>query len=226
MNKPVNTLLLLAFSFQLLQAPAFAQTNDVYFTVAEMATWEVEEFSDLTQYQITEFAGKAALQAISNNSASGLVKKLRIDLFATPYLNWHWASEQPLNIANEQTKTGDDFIARIYLVIDGGFKFWQTQSLSYVWSSNQNEGTAWPNPFAENNVKMLAVRGKEANMQQWYVEKRSVFQDLITAFGDCGSDKANEKAYRYIDAIAIMTDTDNSASKATSYYGQISFTSE
>jgi len=53
-----------------------------------------------------------------------------------------------------------------------------------------------------------------------------VFQDLIDYFGDKGSEDANLRAYRYIDMVAIMTDTDNSGSEAESYYGDIVFSGE
>jgi hypothetical protein len=46
---------------------------------------------------------------------------------------------------------------------------------------------------------------------------------LIDVFGDKGSQEANQKTYRYIDIIAIMTDTDNSEKEAESYYGDIEF---
>jgi hypothetical protein len=46
---------------------------------------------------------------------------------------------------------------------------------------------------------------------------------LIDIFGDQGSEQANQKAYKYIDIIAIMTDTDNSGKQAESYYGDIVF---
>ena len=82
----------------------------------------------------------------------------------------------------------------------------------------------WNNPFAGSSVKMMAVRGKETKTGKWYEERRNVFTDLIDAFGDKGSATANRKAYRYIDIIAIMTDTDNSGKNTQSYYGDIFFT--
>jgi hypothetical protein len=72
---------------------------------------------------------------------------------------------------------------------------------------------------------MVAVRGKNDPLE-WHREKRNVYQDLITAFGDKGSDKANEAAYGYIDAIAVMTDTDNSGASATAWYGDIFFSEQ
>lgn len=185
--------------------------------------WEPKVFSGKTIYSIDEHKGRLALQAISRKTASGLMLKKKIDLALTPYINWSWLVEKKLQQLNERTKNGDDFIARIYVVIDGGFMLWKTKSLNYVWSSNQDKGLIWDNPFAGSSVKMMSIRGKGSEKGKWYQEKRNVYQDLIDIFGDKGSKEANQKTYRYIDIIAIMTDTDNSEKEAESYYGDIEF---
>lgn len=186
--------------------------------------WAPKIFSGQSVYRVEEYKGRIALQAVSDKTASGLVLEKRIDLSLTPYLNWSWLVEKQLIGLNERSKQGDDFVARIYLVIDGGLIFWRTKSLNYVWSSNQVKGLIWDNAYAGSNVRMMSVRGNESNTSQWYEEKRNVYNDLIQAFGDKGSDEKNKKAYQYIDVIAIMTDTDNSGKQAESYYGDIIFT--
>jgi hypothetical protein len=166
------------------------------------------------------------LKADSVNASSGLVLKKKIDLLKTPYINWRWLTTNKLPSFDETSKAGDDYVARVYVVIDGGMMIWKSQCLSYVWSSNQAKDTIWNNAFVGSKVKMIAVRGQEANINQWYDEKRNVFNDLVAQFGDKGSDKKNQDAYRYIDVIAIMTDTDNSGSQATAYYGDIIFSAQ
>jgi hypothetical protein len=185
--------------------------------------WEAKVFSTETMYTVGDYKGRLALKALSNNSASGLVLKKRIDLTITPYLSWSWLAEKKLLALNERSKNGDDFVARIYMVIDGGFLFWKTESLNYVWSSNQDTGLIWDNAFAGSSVKMMSIRGKESQNGRWYQEKRNVYQDLIDTLGDKGSEEANRAAYQYIDIIALMTDTDNSGKEAESYYGDIVF---
>jgi hypothetical protein len=200
-----------------------AATNLTSLSDKGIDSWEPKEFSGESIYTIDEYKGRLALKALSHNAASGLVLEQQIDLTATPYLNWSWLVEKTLLQLDERSKNGDDFVARIYVVIDGGFMVWKTKSLNYVWSSNQDKDLVWDNAFAGSSVKMMSVRGKEAQKGQWYQEKRNVYQDLIDIFGDKGSEQANQKAYKYIDIIAIMTDTDNSGKQAESYYGDIVF---
>jgi hypothetical protein len=200
-----------------------AATNLTSLNDKGIDRWEPKEFSGESIYTIDEYKGRLALKALSHNAASGLVLEQQIDLTATPYLNWSWLVEKTLLQLDERSKNGDDFVARIYVVIDGGFMVWKTKSLNYVWSSNQDKDLVWDNAFAGSSVKMMSVRGKKAQKGQWYQEKRNVYQDLIDIFGDQGSEQANQKAYKYIDIIAIMTDTDNSGKQAESYYGDIVF---
>ena len=219
----MSKLIFVLLSF-LLCVSAQAVTNLTALSEQGIEQWQAKEFSGKSIYSVEQYKGQMALKAISQNSASGLVLEKKIDLIATPYLNWSWLVEQTLSPLDERSKAGDDFVARVYVVIDGGFMVWNTKSLNYVWSSNQDKGLVWNNAFAGSSVKMMSVRGQQSQRGQWYEEQRNVYQDLIDTFGDKGSQKANRKAYQYIDIIAIMTDTDNSGKDAETYYGDIIFT--
>jgi len=193
------------------------------FEHEDLSTWEKKSFVGETQYSIISDNEKHVLKAESNQTASGIAKELQIDLKKTPYLNWSWRIDNQLPNLDEKTKDGDDYSARIYLVKSGGIFIWKTRALNYVWSSNQESGAQWDNAFVGDKAKMLAVRGMNDTEGVWHSEKRNVYQDMINLYGDKGSDAENEKAYRYLDAVAIMTDTDNSGLKATAFYGDIFF---
>ncbi|MBV7296331.1 DUF3047 domain-containing protein [Enterovibrio paralichthyis] len=194
------------------------------FTEEELPHWEMKIFSGETFYQA--LPSENILKAQSNCTASGLMFKQKIDLQKTPYLNWSWKISNKLPPLSQRTKKGDDYAARIYLIIHKGFFPWSNKALNYVWSGSNNMGEHWNNPYAGEKVKMLAVRDADSEVNVWYAEKRNVYQDLITLFGDEGSEQANLKSYQYIDVVALMTDTDDSSSSVESYYGPISFSSE
>ncbi|NOQ16481.1 MAG: DUF3047 domain-containing protein [Methyloprofundus sp.] len=179
--------------------------------------WQTKSFKGNTQYQVIQINTQNVLKAVSHQSASSLYKNMRIDLQKTPYLNWSWRIDKRLGMTNEQSKQGDDFAARIYLIIKGEWFFWQTKAINYVWSSHNAKQTTWPNPFAGENVMMLALRNNTDNTAQWYTEKRNVLADLQQVFGE---------PIQYIDGIAIMTDTDNAGGNAHSYYSDIYFSEQ
>jgi hypothetical protein len=121
--------------------------------------------------------------------------------------------ENTLGEIDETQRSGDDYPARVYVVFSGGLLFWKTRALNYVWSSTQRPGTVWSNAYTGNSI-MLAVEGGTEKTGQWQQETRNIREDFKQQFG---------YDVRYVDAVAIMTDTDDSASEATAYYSDIHF---
>ena len=176
--------------------------------------WEHKRFKGETRYQLQTLDGVVVLKADSHAAGSGLFKEQHIDLEQTPFLNWSWRIAGRLSGLNEQSKDGDDYAARIYVVVKGGLAFWQTKAINYVWASNTVKDSVWPNAFAGKHAMMMALRGPEAALNVWYSEKRNVRADLQKLFGE---------DLRIIDAVALMTDTDNGGGQVSAFYGDIWF---
>jgi hypothetical protein len=185
-----------------------------HFSSGSLEHWKSKEFKGQTHYQLTDLAGIKILKADSADSASGLFKEQRIDLQKNPIMNWRWRIENRLGNINEQAKSGDDYAARVYALVSGGLAFWRTRAINYVWASTSPKGKIWPNAFAGDHAMMIALRSSSDHTGVWYTEKRNILADLKQQFGE---------DIRYIDAIAIMTDTDNAHGKVTAYYGDIYF---
>ena len=187
------------------------------FSTGALAGWEQKSFSGTTNYTIAAEEGRKILKASSNKAASGFFRKIKVDLNKTPVLNWSWKIDNQLKGLNEQSKQGDDYAARIYVIVDGGFFPWNSKAMNYVWSSNQGRGTSWSNAYLPKNAKMTAVRGTQDGPGVWQNEKRNVKQDFKRLYGIDLS---------RIDAVAVMTDTDNGKGKVTASYGDIFFTAQ
>ena len=186
------------------------------FSMGDLSGWEEQVFKGKTTYRLTrEGNAPTALKAESNASASGLVRKLKIDLKQTPCLQWRWKADSALEGLDEKTKGGDDYAARVYVVFSGGLAFWNTHALNYVWSGSYTPGTHWPNAFTANSVN-VAVQSGSTEAGQWISQKRNVLKDYRSMIGGTAT---------VADAVALMTDTDNSRRSATAYYGDIRFTS-
>ena len=194
----IHIVFLLVLSLHLpLQAETVAVSQ---FATKGLSGWSEKSFYGQTQYAIVEHNGDKVLLADSKNAASALYKKTRIDLEQTPYLNWQWLVTRHLGDIKEQQRGGDDYPARVYVVISGGLFFWKTRAINYVWSSNQPRGRIWPNAYTDN-VRMIALESGSDFLGQWRTEKRNIRADLRQQFGE---------DLRYIDGIAVMSDTDNS----------------
>ena len=193
---------------------AFARVEVGRFSQGDLQNWDPQVFKNKTDYRLIGKPGEMVLVAASRQSASGLVKRQRIDLHKTPILNWRWKIDSGLKPADERSKEGDDYAARVYVIVDGGLFFWRTLALNYVWSASEARGNSWPNAFAGKNAMMQAVRDGNDIAERWYQEKRNVRNDFKRLHG---------KDLRYIDAVAIMTDTDNAGGRVRATYGDIYF---
>ena len=207
-------ILVLALFSNLVTAAESDQVVIGEFSSGKLDGWETKVFENRTRYQLTQLDNTQVLRADSQTSASGLVRKIRIDLQKYPFLNWRWRIENRLGKLDEQSKSGDDYAARVYVIVDGGLFFWNTKAINYVWANRSPKGHVWPNAFGGRNAMMMALRSGEDRTDAWYVEKRNILQDFNKLFG---------KEIRYIDAVALMTDTDNSKGEVTSFYGDIYF---
>ena len=209
--------LLLLLIFRFWSGAALAASVELTvgnFSAGDLDDWKTKSFQKMTDYRLVLKDGRRVLAAESKSSASGLVREIRIDLERLPYLQWSWRVNDVLSGIDERTKDGDDYPARVYVVVSGGIAFWRTRTLIYVWSSLQPVGSIWDNAFT-TNARVMALRSGNGN--EWATEHRDVRADFKKCFGD---------DITFIDAVAIMTDTDNSKQEAFAWYGDIFFSSK
>ena len=214
--KRISGLVFLLLVNQTALAETPDQNGEIRFTPMLMMQWPTKEFEGFTDYQLAKDADSPAIKAVSRGAASGLFYETEIDLNKTPYLSWRWKVTRLPDLDNERIKIGDDFAARVYVVVNDGWTFLSTKAISYVWSAQSPAGEEWPNPFAGGSAMMVSVRHQPAG-DGWYTEKRNLKSDLKRLFG---------KEITTIKAIAIMTDTDNSGSQAEAFYGDLVFSAD
>jgi hypothetical protein len=183
------------------------------FSSVKLDGWKIRSFDGDTRYQVVDLDGRPVLKAETFKSASALYRKVDVDLRKTPYLNWSWRVENIHAIDDQRVKAGDDFPARVYVVVKTGFFPWQTRALNYVWSNTVVDKQPWPNPFTANAI-MIPLRFGPAGAGQWHRERVNVREDYFRQFNQW---------IDHIDGIAIMSDSDNARGSATAYYGAISF---
>jgi hypothetical protein len=182
------------------------------FSQMGLSGWDVKSFDGKTDYELVGEVGSEYLRASADASASALFKKIKINLNDTPYLNWSWRVDQALMPINELTKQGDDYAARIYVIVKRGLSPWKTNALNYVWSSNAMPLDSWPNAYTDKAI-MIPLRD-QLDDNVWVFEKVNIKDDFKKYFGI---------DVEKVDAVAIMTDTDNSRSQAVASYGDIFF---
>ena len=198
--------------------------------------WEPLTFDKIdrhTRYDLVRDDGTMVLRARSNRSASGLIRKIRIDPQEFPVIRWSWKISNVYQQGDVTMKSGDDYPARIYIAFaynpeQAGFwekaKFGTAKAIygeyppkaaiNYIWGSRAPVGTRVPNPFTDR-VMMITVESGAKRKNQWITETRNVYQDFREVFGEKPP---------MISGVAVMTDSDNTGESAVSYFGDISFT--
>lgn len=172
--------------------------------------WERIIFDGEVTYTVESDPDRGeVIRAESHHAASGLIVNEVVSLAKTPLLHWSWKLEKPIHAnVNEQSKAGDDFSVRIYVVAKGFFP-WQTKAISYVWSRQYPVGTVWDSPYTANS-KMVVVEYGDSRQGEWVDYVRNVKEDFQRFF----SKNSNQ-----LHGVAIMSDTDNTGSDAIALYG-------
>nr|WP_300306840.1 DUF3047 domain-containing protein [Halomonas sp.] len=178
--------------------------------------WPEKSFSGSSDYRLTQHDGMTVLMAQANRQASAKYLERKIDLRETPYLRWCWQISGVHSGLNEQSKSGDDYPARVYVARKTGVLPWQVESVNYVWSSNQPINTSWPNAFTDRAV-LLALQSGNEQVGQWVGEVRNIAADYQRLFGA----KPTQ-----IDGLALMSDGDNASVNATAWFSKMELTSD
>ena len=195
----------------------FAEKIHIFdFTDTELQSLEVRKVrgaDNKTNYSLGSNENGNYLKAVADNAASGLGKKITIDLNSTPFINITWKVERDLKGINEKSKKGHDYAARVFVIKKTGATALSNRAINYVFSSNNKIGENWPSPFTKKSIDKVLSTTNE-NLNEWVTVKANVKEDFK---------KFHDLDVSELDGIAIMADTDNSKNKSISYYQNIYF---
>ena len=210
---------ILLFSFFSISLANAENINVFDFTENEIQSLEVRKVrgaDNKTEYLLGSNENGNYLKAVADNAASGLGKKVIIDLNSTPFINITWKIEKDLKGINEKSKKGHDFAARVFVIKKTGATALSNRAINYVFSSNENIGDNWPSPYTKKSIDNVLSTTSE-NLNEWVTVKANVKEDFK---------KFHDLDVNEIDGVAIMADTDNSKNKSISYYQSIYFSSD
>ena len=195
----------------------YAENINVFnFTEDEIQSLEVRKVrgaDNKTEYSLGSNENGNYLKAVADNAASGLGKKLTINLNSTPFINITWKVEKDLKGINEKSKKGHDYAARLFVIKKTGATALSNRAINYVFSSNNSIGDNWPSPYTKKSIdNVLSTTNK--NFNEWVTVKANVKEDFK---------KFHDLDVNELDGLAIMADTDNSKMKSISYFQNIYF---
>ena len=211
---------ILTLTFLLLCTPIKAENIKIFeFTETELNKLEVRKVrgaDNKTLYSVGSDENSNFLKAVADNSASGLGKKVNINLNKTPIINITWKVEKDLAGIKENTKKAHDYAARVFVIKKTGATILSNRAINYVFSSNNEIGFNAPCPYTKKSIDYVLSTTKD-NLNEWITVKSNVKEDF-KKFHNLDVDQ--------LDGLAIMADTDNSKLKSVSYFQNIYFSSK
>ena len=216
MSKIFYSLTLLLFLIKFAYAENFKVFDFTEKELSELKVRKVRGADNKTIYTVGSNENGKFFKAVADNAASGLGKEIKIDLNKTPFINITWKIEQDLKGVKEKTKKGHDFAARVFAIKKTGATPLSNRAINYVFSSNNNVGDNRPSPYTKKSIDNVLASTKD-NFNEWVTVKANVKEDFK---------RLHKLDVNEINGIAIMTDTDNSKMKATTYYQNIFFSSD
>ena len=217
MFKKFFIILLITFGYSI---SALAEKVVVFeFTEQEFETLEVRKVrgsNEKTTYSLGMNENGSFLRAEAKGTASGLGKKVKIDLRKTPFINITWKIEKDLKGIDERSKKGHDYAARVFVVKKTGLTPLSNKAVNYVFSSNNSTNEFWRSPYTKSSIDYVLSTTKD-NLNEWVTVKANVKEHFK---------KLHDLNVEELTGLAIMTDTDQTEIKAIAFYQNIYFSSE
>ncbi|WP_183282217.1 DUF3047 domain-containing protein [Cupriavidus alkaliphilus] len=190
--------------------------------------WTINRNKIPTTYSMAEVDQRVVVHAKADSSASGLYVPLRER--DAGMLRWTWKTGGIIRNADNSHGPREDSPLRLFVAFDGdkGALPLKDQlmyemarlttgrempyaTLMYIWGGQRAEGAVVKNPHTDR-VRMIVVDSGTKHANEWRCHERDLRADYREAFGtDPGR----------VIAVGIMTDTDNTKSKAEAWYGDI-----
>jgi hypothetical protein len=171
--------------------------------------------SPVYDFAVVENDGQTALHMRSENDSSTISRDIRgkVNLEATPLLEWRWKVTTLPKAGNSCRKATDDQAAQVFLVWPRFPEAVRSRIIGYVWDTTAKAGTICPSEKTRT-VTYIVIRSGEADLGKWLTEQRNVREDFKKIYGEEPESPA---------AIALAIDSNDTKSTAESYIGSLVF---
>ncbi len=185
-----------------------------------------------TEFRPVRKDGRDALAVRSQASASMLRSQLRIDPQDLGRVRFSWMVPALIADADLAVRDREDATVRVILAFEGDRSRFSARdaalselaraitgeempyaTLMYVWSGRHPAGTLIKSARTDR-IRKLVVQSGTQDLGRWLEYERDVRADYERAFGE---------APGALVAVGIMTDSDNTRSRAQAWYGPVRF---
>jgi hypothetical protein len=183
-----------------------------------------------TEFSFVRMDDRQAVAAVADMSASLLRHRMRVEPGDLGSVKFSWKVAQLIEAADMALREADDSPVRIILTFAGDRSLFSMKNsmlselsqaltgeplpyatLMYVWCNTRPSGSVIINPRTDRIRKMVVESGK-SGLRHWHDYERNIRSDFEQAF---------HEAPGALVGIAIMTDSDNTRTRAQAWYGPV-----
>ena len=180
------------------------------------AGWQGQNWgSPKYDFKVEEHGGRAAMHMKSANEGSTISREIKgkIDLKATPILEWSWTAVMLPKGGNSCKKATDDQAAQLFVVWPRFPEAVRSRIIGYVWDTTQPVGTICKSEKT-GTVTYVVMQSGSADLGKWVSERRNVAEDFRKIYGEAPENPA---------AVSLSIDSNDTNSTAESFLGAIVF---
>ena len=157
--------------------------------------------------------GGRGLRVRSQDEHSSIAKEVRVDLRATPILEWSWKAVKLPEGGDIRKKETSDLTGHVLVAWPRMPALLRTRLIGYVWDATAPAG-AMERSRKTSLVTFFILRSGPGELGRWMVERRNVREDYVRAFGEEPPSPG---------VVAISIDTNDTHSTAEAVIGRIAF---
>lgn len=180
------------------------------------AGWKGQNWgSPRYDFTVVQDDGRKALHMKSANEGSTVSKEIKgkVDLKATPVLEWSWKAVVLPKGGDSRRKATDDQAAQIFVVWPRFPEAVRSRIIGYVWDTTAPVGTIVKSEKTAT-VTYVVLRSGTAELGRWVTERRNVAEDFRKLYGEEPEPPGG---------LSISIDSNDTSSVAESFMGPIFF---
>lgn len=177
--------------------------------------WEKQNWgSPRYDFEVVNDGTTRVLHLKSEDDSSTISKELKLDVKEFPILQWRWKVVTLPRGGDARRKDTDDEAAQLYVTFPRFPSAVRSRIIGYIWDGAAPLGARFPSQKV-STVTFVVVRSGEADRGRWIVERRNVYEDYKSIYGEEPSEK--------LGGISISINSQNTRSRAESFFGEIVF---
>jgi hypothetical protein len=150
----------------------------------------------------------------SDNDSSTISKEVKVDVKQYPILEWRWKVVALPKGGDARRKETDDEAAQLYVTFPRFPSALRSRIIGYIWDTTAPAGAIFLSQKV-STVTFVVVRSGDADLGRWLTETRNVLDDYKRIYGEAPGED--------VGAISISINSQNTATRAESSFGEILF---